>query len=120
MLFEDDREGESDRDKHQNIFEHRDQHGMVVINKNPSITTEQLKVVDHFICFVRASAQNREQQYDRSPDEKNDTRRSLRPVKHTLFVQFDRKNHTECHNQQINGQSDEEDNGEVIVEGVKE
>ena len=87
--------------------------------EDPAITAEQLKIIDHVIRFIGAPAQNREQQNDRSPDKENDTRRSLRLVKYTLSIQFDRKKYTECHNQQIDGQSDEEDNGKVVVEGVK-
>lgn len=44
MIFEDDREGEADRNKHQNILEYRDQHGMVVLKKHPAITAEQTVV----------------------------------------------------------------------------
>ncbi len=119
MIFKDNRESESDWNKHQNIFEHRIQHRMVMLNNDPAIATEQLEIIDHFIRFIGAPAQNREQQNDRSPDKENDTRRSLRLIKHTLSIQFDRKKYTECHDQQIDGQSDEKDNGEVVVEGVK-
>lgn len=97
MFFEDDRESESDRNKHQNILKYRDQHGMVVLNNDPSIAAEQFEIIDHFICFVGASAQNRKQKDDRSPDEKNDTGYSLNSVKYALFIQSDRKKHTESH-----------------------
>lgn len=92
---------------------------MVVLNDDPAITAEQFEIIDHFICFVGTSAQYREQQYDCSPNKENDTRCSLRPVKYTLSIQFDRKKYTECYDQQINGQSDEKDNGKVIVKGIQ-
>lgn len=87
--------------------------------EDPAITAEQLDIIDHFIRFIGAPAQNREQQNDRSPDKENDTCRSLRLIKYTFIIQSERKKHTESHDQQIDGQSDEEDNGEVIVEGIQ-
>ena len=90
-----------------------------MLSEYPVITAEQFQIIDHVICFVGAPAQYREQQNDRSPEKENDTSRSLRFVKYALFIQFDRKKHTECHDQQIDGQSDEKDHGKVVVECVK-
>ena len=121
MLFKYNGKREANRNKHHDVFKSGKKNRPILQKNDSSIATEKFHIDNHFFWFIGTSAQNGKHQDNRSPDEENATRRSLHLIKYTytFIIQSERKKNTESHDQQIDGQSDEEDSGKVIVEGIQ-